>query len=69
MWNLLYVQESVGLNSVSSTVPVPVPGPGLESQGRAASMPRLNVELQVTALPHVLNCSECVYKCSIGIMI
>uniref|UniRef100_A0A3B5LQ11 Voltage-dependent N-type calcium channel subunit alpha n=1 Tax=Xiphophorus couchianus TaxID=32473 RepID=A0A3B5LQ11_9TELE len=44
MWNLLYVQESVGLNSVSSTVPVP--GPGLESQGRAASMPRLNVELQ-----------------------
>ncbi|XP_023197481.1 voltage-dependent N-type calcium channel subunit alpha-1B-like isoform X20 [Xiphophorus maculatus] len=37
-------QESVGLNSVSSTVPVP--GPGLESQGRAASMPRLNVELQ-----------------------
>uniref|UniRef100_A0A3B3UJX3 Voltage-dependent N-type calcium channel subunit alpha n=1 Tax=Poecilia latipinna TaxID=48699 RepID=A0A3B3UJX3_9TELE len=51
-WNLLYVQESVGLNSVSSTVPVPGPGPGLESQGRAASMPRLNVELQVTALPH-----------------
>ncbi|XP_014824515.1 PREDICTED: voltage-dependent N-type calcium channel subunit alpha-1B-like, partial [Poecilia mexicana] len=39
-------QESVGLNSVSSTVPVPGPGPGLESQGRAASMPRLNVELQ-----------------------
>ncbi|KAM4578198.1 calcium channel, voltage-dependent, N type, alpha 1B subunit, a isoform 1-T1 [Fundulus diaphanus] len=31
-------------NSVSSTAPVP--GSGLESQGRASSMPRLNVELQ-----------------------
>ncbi|XP_031734152.1 voltage-dependent N-type calcium channel subunit alpha-1B-like isoform X1 [Anarrhichthys ocellatus] len=42
------IQESVEMRKMetgaSSTIPVP--GSGLENQGRAASMPRLNVELQ-----------------------
>lgn len=38
--------------SVSSTIPAPESG--LEIQGRAASMPRLNIELQVT------RCVRCV---------
>ncbi|KAM6944935.1 calcium channel, voltage-dependent, N type, alpha 1B subunit, a [Lycodopsis pacificus] len=42
------MQESVEMRKMetgaSSTIPVP--GSGLENQGRAASMPRLNVELQ-----------------------
>lgn len=42
--------------SASSTIPAP--GSGLENQGRAASMPRLNAELQVT--PQFSNlCSFC----------
>lgn len=43
------VKESVEMRkmetSISSTIPVP--GLGLENQGRAASMPRLNAEMQV----------------------
>lgn len=46
---VVYVQESVEMRkmetSVSSTIPIP--GSGLENQGRAASMPRLNAGLQV----------------------
>lgn len=49
------VQELVEMRpmetSASSTIPAPVSG--LENQGRAASMPRLNAELQVTPnTPH-----------------
>ncbi|XP_068454963.1 calcium channel, voltage-dependent, N type, alpha 1B subunit, a isoform X14 [Clinocottus analis] len=40
-------QESVELIKMeTSSSTVPVPGSGLENQGRAASMPRLNAELQ-----------------------
>ncbi|GLD73029.1 voltage-dependent N-type calcium channel subunit alpha-1B isoform X1, partial [Lates japonicus] len=42
------IQESVELRKMetSASSTIPVPGTGLENQGRAASMPRLNAELQ-----------------------
>ncbi|XP_037632759.1 calcium channel, voltage-dependent, N type, alpha 1B subunit, a isoform X5 [Sebastes umbrosus] len=42
------VQESVEMRKMetSASSTIPVPGSGLENQGRAASMPRLNAELQ-----------------------
>uniref|UniRef100_A0A4W6G325 Voltage-dependent N-type calcium channel subunit alpha n=1 Tax=Lates calcarifer TaxID=8187 RepID=A0A4W6G325_LATCA len=42
------IQESVELRKIetSASSTIPVPGTGLENQGRAASMPRLNAELQ-----------------------
>ncbi|XP_039659045.1 probable voltage-dependent N-type calcium channel subunit alpha-1B [Perca fluviatilis] len=41
-------QESVEMSEMetSASSTIPVPGSGLENQGRAASMPRLNAELQ-----------------------
>ncbi|CAK6977876.1 calcium channel%2C voltage-dependent, N type, alpha 1B subunit, a [Scomber scombrus] len=42
------IQESVEMKKMetSASSTIPVPGSGLENQGRAASMPRLNAELQ-----------------------
>ncbi|XP_028433242.1 calcium channel, voltage-dependent, N type, alpha 1B subunit, a isoform X3 [Perca flavescens] len=42
------IQESVEMSEMetSASSTIPVPGSGLENQGRAASMPRLNAELQ-----------------------
>jgi hypothetical protein len=42
------LQESVEMRKMdTSDSTVPGPGSGLENQGRAVSMPRLNAELQV----------------------
>ena len=53
----LCVQESVEMRAMESSASstIPFPGSDLENQGRAASMPRLNAELQVTPPLH-LNC-------------
>lgn len=50
----LYAQESVEMKKMETSVSsrIPFTGSGLENQGRAASMPRLNTELQVTAHLH-----------------
>lgn len=47
----LYAQELVEMKKMETSVnsTIPVAGSVLENQGRAASMPRLNTELQVTA--------------------
>uniref|UniRef100_A0A8D3CIH0 Voltage-dependent N-type calcium channel subunit alpha n=1 Tax=Scophthalmus maximus TaxID=52904 RepID=A0A8D3CIH0_SCOMX len=47
-------QESVEMRTMETGggSTIPVPGSGLENQGRAASMPRLSAELQVTSRLH-----------------
>ncbi|XP_070689588.1 calcium channel, voltage-dependent, N type, alpha 1B subunit, a [Pempheris klunzingeri] len=47
-------QESVEIRKMetSASSTIPVPGSGLENQGRAASMPRLNAELQRSQSRH-----------------
>ncbi|KAL7391742.1 hypothetical protein ABVT39_013973 [Epinephelus coioides] len=48
------IQESVEMRKMktSATSVIPVPGSGLENQGKAASMPRLNAELQWSRSRH-----------------
>lgn len=67
----VYVQESVEMRKMetSASSTIPAPGSGLENQGRAASMPRLNAELQVTPhLHHTCVCSSLSYMMKIHII-